>query len=193
MRLSGEREVGMDDLQILRELLREDVQLTLDRHYNRYKLRLDEPQQSEVIVEIHNVPENCLVIKGDAFVPPTAVFQNSRGECKRADYIIIVDDDHTQAILCLELKTGRGDSDEIIQQLKGAACFVAYCREIGRAFWQKSDFLTPDQYQTRYISLVQTRLDKQPTRHKQPPNHDHPERPLKLSGRRPLQFRQLVG
>jgi hypothetical protein len=30
---------------------------------------------------------------------------------------------------------------EIIQQLKGAQCFVAYCQKIGKEFWSAKQFL----------------------------------------------------
>jgi len=46
--------------------------------------------------------------KADAFKSPGAVFQDSRGECKRADFVIIADGIHKKTILCIEMKAHQG-------------------------------------------------------------------------------------
>ena len=51
------------------------------------------------------------------------------------------------------MKAGKKTSKEkeIIQQLKGAQCFVEYCQAIGKSFWEKQDFL--DDYKYRFVSI----------------------------------------
>jgi hypothetical protein len=70
------------------------------------------------------------------------IIKGNRGECKRADFIIIADTGKKQTIICIEMKAGKGGTmKDMIAQLQGAKCFVAYCREIGQSFWDYPNFL----------------------------------------------------
>lgn len=90
------------------------------------------------------------------------------------------------------MKAGKGNRTEIVQQLKGAQCFVAYCREIGRSFWQKHHFL--DKYEYRFVSIRKISMSKRPTRStRQPSIHDTPDRMLQINSPKGLRFQQLVG
>ena len=72
---------------------------------------------------------------------------------------------------------------------------VAYCRAIGREFWQEPNFLKEKNYQQRFVSIKNIRIPKRPTRlgPKSGP-HDTPENMMKLNGlaNGKLQFNELV-
>lgn len=105
---------------------------------------LQEPPPASYAVTIHGMPDDdqTIVIKADAFTAPKDIFADSKRECKRADFVIVAEIGAKQVIICIEMKGGKGGSEaEIIQQLKGAKCFVAYCREVGKSFWNHQNFL----------------------------------------------------
>jgi hypothetical protein len=182
----------MSDIAILRNLIRESATIPIkeDSYGNRVAV-LNEPQEANSSVTIRGLPEDVFIIKADLFAAPTTVFNNSRGECKRADFVIIAAGSDSKTIVYIELKSGKGDNQEIKQQLKGASCFIAYCREIGRAFWEQTDFL--EGYTQWFISIGYVSIDKRPTTNsRKSKTHDHPERMLKVNGRYPIQFRKLI-
>ncbi len=125
---------------------------------------------------------------------PNRFFNGSKGECKRADFIIITDSDSKKIILCIEMKSGKGGAQEdVIRQLTGAQCFIAYCREIGKAFWNQKNFLTG--YVYRFVSIRDISISKKPTRlsHATGDTHDSPEKMLKIFSPKYLQFKLLAG
>jgi hypothetical protein len=91
------------------------------------------------------------------------------------------------------MKAGRGGTEkEIIRQLKGAQCFVAYCREIGQSFWDHQNFLK--EYEYRFVSIRNISIPKKTTRpSSRSPLHDRPDRMLKISSPKGLQFNHLAG
>jgi hypothetical protein len=95
----------MSDLKILKELIRDEALVTIeDGLYGKPKVTLIEPKNqchSEYTVDINNIPKNAIVIKTDTFPAPTPIFNGSKGECKRADFVIIVE---TMIILRKSLK-----------------------------------------------------------------------------------------
>lgn len=182
----------MSDIDILHELIKDTARVSLEDHYDRKKVILTESLQIDASVTIYNLPEDAVVIKADDFEAPDTIFNGHRGECKRADYVIVTQTDQGKVILYIELKAKRDAENQIIQQLKGAYCFVAYCREIGQMFWDQQDFL--DGYIHRFVSIGHIRLPKKQTRvTHQNALHDHPERMMKISNPHHLQFKQLVG
>lgn len=183
----------MTDLDILSEMIKGSASLPLVDSYGRKTVTLSEPQHPSSVVTIAGLPDDTIVIKADIFTPPTAVFNNTKGECKRADFVVIADSGNRKVVLCIEMKAGKGETErEIIQQLKGAHCFVVYCQEIGRAFWDAPDFLTG--YHYRFISIREISISKRPTRFdKKVDTHDRPDKMLKISGQRHLQFDHLAG
>ncbi|NEP90051.1 MAG: AAA family ATPase [Okeania sp. SIO2C2] len=81
---------------------------------------------------------------------------------------------------------------EIIQQLKGAKCFVDYCQAIGKLFWEKQSFL--DDYEYRFVSFKDIKISKKPTQSKSKDDiHDTPENMLKINSPDYVQFNQLIG
>lgn len=190
----------MSDFDILRGLIRDAVLASVEYDYKKKTIVLEEPgdqQRSAYSLKIHNVPDDSIAFKIDAFPAPKKIFKNDKGECKRADFVVIASGDKVNWIVHIEMKGGNntGSEKEIVQQLRGARCLVAYCRAIGREFWQEPNFLEEKNYQQRFVSIKNIRIPKQPIRlgPKSGP-HDTPENMLKLNGlaNGKLQFNELV-
>jgi len=191
----------MSDIAILREMINETAVISLEDDPQRYdkknpkkQVTLTEPGPPSYSVTICNMPDNAIVIKADAFPALKMVFANSKGKCKRADFVIVADTDEKKVIVCIEMKAQATTSTmkKIIQQLKGAQCFVAYCQAIGKVFWGQKNFL--DSYVYRFISFRNISIPKRSTmnRSKTTGTGDSPEDPLKWSRPRP-DFKELVG
>lgn len=197
----------MSDFEILDELINNNAlaELKQSPHNGKNTLVLREngnKKQKGYKIEICNVPDETIAIKADVFPPPDTIFQGNKGECKRADFIIIAKTSGKNGkneknwIICIEMKSGNnGKSKEIVQQLNGAQCLVAYCRAIGRAFWQAPTFLKEKDYQQRFVSIENIGINKKPTREQsQPKLHDKPENMRLLSApKNTLQFQKLTG
>ncbi len=177
----------MGDFTILRALLKESATLPLVEHYGKQKLELIEPMEN-YMVTIANVPADTIAIKIDKFPTPDALFSCSRGECRRADYAIVSTE--SKVIVFIELKRRKSSEREIIGQLSGAQCVISYCREIGKKFWNQSNFL--DGYEYRFVSIGHIGIAKQPTRTKPTSQHDAPERMMKIAAPHYLQFKQML-
>ncbi|RLC04971.1 MAG: hypothetical protein DRI57_27865 [Deltaproteobacteria bacterium] len=189
----------MPDFDTLQELLKDDVVLDLViSRYGKKSVTLTEPGNSHhtgYSVAIHNMPENAVVMKTDNFPAPKTFFKNTKGECKRADFVIIANTDKENLFILIEIKKGKGSSERtIIRQLQGAQCVIAYCRSIGQVFWQQKDFLNPEKYKYRFVSIRNIGINKKPTYTPHRDGlHDCPERMLKITSPHHLQFKQLAG
>ncbi len=189
----------MSDFDILRDLIQDEALALAEDEYNKKIIVLKESgnQQPEYSLKIRNVPDDIIAFKADAFPPPNNIFKNSKGECKRADYVVIASDDRANWIVHIEMKSGKGDSEKkVAQQLRGAQCLVAYCRAIGQEFWQEQDFLEKKNYQQRFISIKNIGVAKRETLiEPKSGQHDIPERMLKINApaNSNLQFKRLVG
>ena len=184
----------MHDLDILQQMIKDTAQVSLTDKYGKKMVTLTEPQCPDSCVTIYGMPDDAIVIKADDFRSPDTVFNGSRGECKRADFVIVANAGIKKAIIYIELKKTKGSEREIIQQLTGARCFVAYCREIGQAqaFWNQRTFLTG--YVERFVSIGHTSIPKRKTRiARQTGAHDRPDKMLKIDSPYHLEFNRLVG
>jgi hypothetical protein len=185
----------MGDIEILQEMILDAAKVPLESDRNGNIVILREPNLPDCSVTIHGMPNDnqVIVIKADAFVPPTRVFAGSKGECKRADFVIIANTEVKKVIICIEMKAAAGTSleSEIIQQLKGAQCFVGYCQQIGKVFWQEKTFL--DNYVYRFVTIRNINLAKKPTRESKTNIHDRPERMLKINFSKHIQLDSLIG
>jgi hypothetical protein len=183
----------MSDMDILKELLKNDALVPLTLNYKRYKVVLKEPQSPTSQVEIAGIPQNTFVVKIDKFFDSSTIFNGNKGECKRADYAIITEYNSKKKILCIEMKKTKGSKAEIIQQLRGAICVLKYCQEIGKQFWNKSKFL--DGFEYRFISFGHTAIRKRRTRitKKTSLKHDTPENMMKIDWPANIRFNKLAG
>ena len=188
----------MSDLEILREMIRDDVLVPVQiGSYGKRELVLKEGSgQHTCEIIIHKIPDNIIAFKADRFPPPIAVFNNDKGECKRADFIVVANSDKENWIIYIEMKAGGNDlARDIVLQLKGAECLLAYCRAIGRTFWPEQGFLKENNYEQRFVSIKNARMNKRPTRLLPESGvHDKPEKMLKLNSpnRNMLQFNKIV-
>ena len=189
----------MSDFEILRALIRDEALAPVEFPHGKKVIVLEEPgqqQQSAYSLRIKNVPDDVVAFRADAFPAPNHIFKNDKGECKRADFVVIASDGKANWILYVEMKRGKGHSEkEIIQQLRGAQCLVAYCRAIGQEFWQERKFLKKESYQQRFISVRNIGAQQQPTRvEPKSGRHNAPERMLKINAPKGnLRFNQVVG
>ncbi|NEQ99339.1 MAG: hypothetical protein F6K30_21970, partial [Cyanothece sp. SIO2G6] len=149
----------MSDIALLKEMIKEAATVSLKGN----KVTLEEPAVPDCSVTIQGMPDEdeVIVIKADAFQSPDTVFVGSQGECKRADFVIVADTGAKKVAICLELKKTKASEKEIIQQLKGAQCFVRYCQEIGKVFWGYPTFLKA--YQYRFVSISHISIAKKKT------------------------------
>lgn len=178
----------MSDMEIISELFLDSVLIPLENEYGKPIIKLQETGVKDSVACIRNIPSDAIVIKGDDFPAPKNFFKGNHGECKRADFIIISEE--KKVILYVELKAGEKDTSHIVKQLKGASCVVAYCREIGKQFWNKSIFL--DGYAHRFVGIVNISVSKKPSRYKSALPHDSPELFMKISSPHHLQFKELA-
>ncbi|MGA9380807.1 MAG: hypothetical protein WBV73_18740 [Phormidium sp.] len=186
----------MSDIAILKEMIKKDAIVPLKERQEgkrlKYSVTLTEPQYN-YSVTIDGMPKHdeVIIINVDSFVVPRQVFNGEKGECRRADFVIITNNDTEKIILCIEMKKQKDLEKNIIQQLKGSQCFVAYCKEIGKAFWPKHNFL--DDYQYLFVSIGHISISKTQTRfEKKSKIHDSPDRMLKIKYPNGLQFAHLI-
>ncbi|MBT8419895.1 MAG: hypothetical protein KJO08_03440 [Gammaproteobacteria bacterium] len=190
-----------DDIRILHEMIKKTATIPIgrDAYQKKRQVTLDEPEEPTTgNVTITGLPDHAIVIKADKFSSPDTVFACSNGECKRADFIIVADTGKKRVILCIEMKARktaqRNGNKYIIQQLKGAQCFIGYCREIGKSFWQSPNFL--DNYEYRFINIAPNNIPRRETRvYPKMGTHDEPEKMLKVRNPKHghLEFNQLAG
>jgi hypothetical protein len=179
----------LDDSEVLRDLISMHAQIPLSMHYSKYTLELLEPGVASSVI-IRNVPADTVAIKADRFSSPDHVFQGNKGECKRADFILISEE--KRRIIFIEMKKTKAPFQEIVKQLKGASCFIAYCQHIGMNFWSQAKFLS--NYEHRFVSIGHTSIVKNKTRvDKGVSVHDTPENALKIFSPSYLEFNRLAG
>lgn len=191
----GRRINLVNDIQILREMISPDIQVMLQPSKGKSFVQLTD-LQSGTTVRINGVPHDSIVIRAEDFENPLTVFNGSKGERKRADFVIVSNDERERKwIICIE--TQEMDSklaSHVIQQLKGASCFVNYCRCIGKSFWESEEFL--DDYQHRFVSIVDLNFNRSRRRtqpfHSQGELHNRPDLFLKISQSPTIHFRNLI-
>ena len=187
----------MNDIEILRKMLVSDAQVCLQQEKDKLPSVKLKDEQSKGIVEIQGLPYDSIVIRAEDFENPLTVFEGSNGECKRADFVIISNAEQKKWIICIEIQDGnyKGGA-EIIEQFKGALCFVNYCKCIGKEFWEWEEFL--DGYKYRFVCMANLNIEKRSTRSYSPhirskgKLHDSPDAFLKFLGSPNLHFSNLL-
>lgn len=186
----------VSDINVLQQMMRDAAKIASTEHYGKKQITLTEPQCSNSSVTISGLPNDVIIIKADSFKSPDTIFNGSRGECKRADFIIIANSDGKKSILFIEMKATSKPENDIVAQLSGALCLISYIREIGKQFWKQKDFL--NNYSHRFVSISHTSISKKRTRaipHEDRPKgkHDSPDKMLKIAYPGPLRFENLAG
>lgn len=183
------------ELDVLRELINEDALVQFERpgHGRRVAVLKEADDPYRYSITIKGVPKDAVVIKTDAFPAPESIFKCRRGECKRADYVIVAISGRRSYVVYVELKKGKFKRD-IVSQLKGSECFVSYCRAIACRFWGRSNFLSS--CESRFVSITKIGLRKSRTRDpRHAGRHDAPESMLKIDNVKdggPLHFSKLI-
>ena len=168
------------DLDVLRELINEDALVQFEKrgHGGRVAELKEVDDSGRYSIRITGIPKDAVVIKTDAFPAPKGIFKCERGECKRADYVIVASFGKRSYVVYVEMKRGKFKRD-IVSQLKGSECFVSYCRAIACRFWGRSNFLSS--CESRFVSITKIGLRKSPTREPHRAGRHHaPERMLKI-------------
>lgn len=174
--------------EFLQELIKPSAIIPVDAQTNR--AFLTEPSCPDSKVELCGLPRNTLVIRADLFAAPSDIFNGSRGECKRADFIVFSEQNDAKHILFIEMKRTSDSEKTIIQQFKGAKAFVGYCEHIANNFWSKRNVFNG--FEERFVSFSHTSVSKRPSRTKTPAKHDKPELMLKYSSPGRVAYKHLV-
>ena len=179
----------MSAVYLLQEIISKDAVITLNQDNKSVDL-----SENETTFTIRNLPADSIAIKADEFPTPEGFFKGTKGENKRADFIIISESSTGKWVVYIEMKgEAKHDSKKIIQQLKGAQCVIAYCRSVAEKFHGKTKFLDEKQYESRFISIKSSSISKKPSIHPRDKVHDTPKKMLTLKYQKRFQFNQLVG
>ena len=191
-----------DDLEILSEMIRDTALASVEEHpYGRSGKKVvilkELNNEQQYSVKIQNAPDEILAIKADEFPAPKSIFRDDKHECKRADYILVAYTKGANWIIYIELKDGQSNSNkEIRQQLDGAKCLIAYCRAVGRTFWQQPKFLEEKNYKQRFVCVKNLKSKKTPTRNRLKPRrlHDNSANMRKIYAHpgKQVQFNELI-
>lgn len=188
----------MNEIEILQTMLVSNAQIPLQPGPGRPSVTLTD-KQAQTTVEIKGVPHDTVVVRAEEFEAPLDIFNGSRGERRRADFVIVSDDGKRKWIICIETQAGNTKTrSHVEQQLKGATCFMSYCKCIGKLFWESNEFL--DDYQYRYVSMVDIHANKEIRRTRHYPYraqsdgglHDTPADFLKFYRSKSLYFSKLI-
>jgi len=188
----------MDDMDVLRKLIREKALVSVENRHgkNAVKLQQSNDKQQGYAIEISNAPDEIIAIDLDTyFPPPKCIFKGDKGENKRADFVLFATNGDKNWIVYIEMQQGSSKlREEIKKQLKGAQCFVVYCRAVGEIFWGETKFLQKKRWKQRFVSIKNISINKKPTRHNPEKLHDEPEKFLTINAprRNRLQFHELV-
>ena len=190
----GGRVNPVNDIQILREMLIDRLQVeSQQQRQGKSSVELTD-LTSGTSVTIKGLPLDSIVIRADDFEDPVTTFNGTKGECKRADFVIVSNDEYEgKWIICIETKGGNKTRPKIIAQLKGAQCFISYCKSIGKSFWGSEEFL--DGYEYRFVSIARLNKAKKPRTqpfHSTGQLHNHPDDFLKTFQTPILYFRKLI-
>lgn len=181
----------MPHLELLKELIHPNAVVNL-KHNENGKSSVDLEEPREYKIRINNLPSNSMVFKTDRFPSPDTIFNCSKGECKRADFVIVTDEGNQKYIFFIELKSKSKTSTtkEVTQQFLGSQSVLKYTKEIGKLFWKETAFL--EGFECRFIVLVDLKIDKKRTRNKKENSrHNNANNFLQLSGKHSIQFNEL--
>jgi len=183
----------MDDMDILRALVQNEALVPVNNHNGSNTVKLQESgdeRQKGYAIEIKNVPDEIIAINLDSNFPaPRKIFNNDKGVCKRADFVLFANEGAKNWIVYIEMKGGSPNGKEIREQLQGAQCFVRYCKAIGEIFWKQQSFL--QNWEERLVSIKNISISKRDVRRSRPKRNDN-MLTISAPGKRGLEFNDLV-
>ncbi|ETI62598.1 hypothetical protein D104_01095 [Marinomonas profundimaris] len=176
-------------MDVLNQMIKDIAKISLQDHYDRKKVVLIEHGTTDSSLELHNVPNDAIVIDIDSNFNNGKIFSNSKGECKRADYIIVSEE--KKVVVFIEMKKGASDTSDIIKQLKGSFCLFKYCQIVASDFFGQADFMSS--YSLRFVAFKHVNLEKRKTRiTRYTASHDKPEDLMRISWASTIQFTKII-
>ena len=164
----------MDDFDRLQELIKDEALASIAQVSGQSNTAtLVEHGNHNYTLRITGIPNDTIAFRTDGFPAPKLLFKNSRHECKRADYVIVARKDRRRWIIYVDMKSTKDRRWEIVCQLRGAKCVVAYCRAIIGEFWGDQEFLNG--YAEHFVSVKNIGINKRPTREPQRSINNNPE------------------
>lgn len=181
----------MNDIEILEDMLTSRSRVPLQHDDSWFFVELED-RQAKTNVKIKNIPQHSIVVRADTFEFRHPVFAGSKDEGKRADFVIVSNENAKKWMICIEIKKGNIQRSEVTAQLRGARCVMDYCKSIGRDFWSARRFLSG--YEYRFVGIVDiNNINKEPTHPLQSQGkHKRPDVFLPISGRQSLYFNELI-
>ena len=160
--------------------------------YGKFRVTLTEAQCPASIATVCGLPEDSIVIRLDDNLDLNKIFQDSRHECRRCDFIIVARIEDAVVIVYIEMKHGRGDNSHIRDQLRGARCFVDYMQSLGKAFALHETFLKDAKH--RFVAIIGPGPQKGKTSVRaMKADHNSPDSPLFLTSPRQVAFAYIAG
>ena len=185
----------MNDIEILEDMLSSRSRVSLQHDGSWFFVELEDTQ-AKTNVKIKNIPHNSIVVRTDTFEFRHPVFAGSKDEGKRADFVIVSNENSKKWMICIEIKRGNIQQSEVTAQLRGARCIMDYCKSIGREFWSTTGFLSG--YEYRFVGIARLNIQNQPTRayapniQSQGKLHSRPDVFLQILGSSDLFFHNLI-
>jgi len=180
------------DITVVQGMIKETAVSPLVIYYNKHKAVLEETHGADYKIEILNVPEESVLIKTDTFPDTRPFFYGGEGENKRADYMLFSNYKGQSYCLHIELKHGKGGSQEgIANQLRGSHCLWKYICDLSVSFHNGNELLNPA-IEHRFVSFRDIKINKKPVYQKKNQKHDKPESMLKLTAITNIQFSRLI-
>lgn len=96
----------MNDIEILEDMLSSRSRVSLQHDGNWFFVELEDRQANTNVI-IKNIPHNSIVVRADAFEFKHPVFAGSKDEGKRADFVIVSNENAKKWMICIEIKRGR--------------------------------------------------------------------------------------
>lgn len=88
----------MTDIELLEQMIKDEAKVALKNKNGKQYVVLNGPQCPSGSVTIAGMPDNAIVIKADSFKAPDSIFKGGKGECKRADFVIVADSGQKKVI-----------------------------------------------------------------------------------------------
>ena len=109
----------MNDIEILREMFHPAALVALRPGQGKPAVELTDAK-ADTTVEIKGLPRESVVIRAEDFEVPPTVFSSTNGQRKRADFVIVANEDAKRWIIYIETQAGNyKTAAHIIAQLKG--------------------------------------------------------------------------
>lgn len=181
----------MGDFEVLQQMIHPSATVETDVRGSHCSVLLAEADCPDSKAYISQIPARSLVIKADAFPSPDGILAGTRREGRRCDYIILAETSNGTMAVYIEMKRTKGIDQEVVAQLRGGRCLVAYLQAVGCHFWCESSFLTDIEH--RFVSFYHTkphRRETQVERNSLP--HDTPDTKLCVKYPHDIQFAMLA-